>query len=154
MPHPIYRISSSTNGSPSLSSLASRFIPANRSVLIALRFMCVELTSGQWEVCRDEPLRWGFFEVPFWSLVAAGRRWILMGRAGSISCCPPSKRAIDGHYHALKQAKYARRCLAEAAYRFNWRFQLRSMLQRLVHAMIFCKPCAEPKLSVASNFLG
>lgn len=82
--------------------------------------------------------------TPFWSPAAAG---------------PPRKprarkRAIDGRYHAFKQAKYARRYLAEAAYRFNRRFRLRSMLQRLVHAMIFCKPCAETKLRATSNFLG
>lgn len=64
------------------------------------------------------------------------------------------KRAMGGRYHAFKQAKYARRYLAEAAYRFNRRFRLREMLPRLTHAMLACKPYAEPKLRAASNFAG
>ena len=64
------------------------------------------------------------------------------------------KRSIGGSYHAIRQAKYARRYLGEAAYRFNRRFRLREMLPRLLHAMIGCSPCAEPLLRQASNFLG
>ncbi|MDC9650441.1 IS1595 family transposase, partial [Xanthomonas euvesicatoria] len=47
-----------------------------------------------------------------------------------------------------------RRYLAEAAYRFNRRFRLREMLPRLATAMMRCKPCPEPLLRAASNFLG
>jgi transposase-like protein len=64
------------------------------------------------------------------------------------------KRAISGSYHAIKQAKYARRYLAEAAYRFNRRFRLSDMLPRLATAMLRCKPCAEPTLRMATNFHG
>ena len=64
------------------------------------------------------------------------------------------KRAISGRYHAFRQAKYARRYLAEAAYRFNHRFRLSDMLQRLLHHVVLCKPCAEPTLRAACNFLG
>ena len=64
------------------------------------------------------------------------------------------KRAISGCYHAIKQAKYARRYLAEAAYRFNRRFRLPEMLPRLLRAMTLCKPCPEPILRAASNFYG
>lgn len=64
------------------------------------------------------------------------------------------KRAISGCYHAIKQAKYARRYLAEAAYRFNRRFRLPEMLPRLLRAMTLCKPCPEPILRAASNFHG
>jgi transposase-like protein len=64
------------------------------------------------------------------------------------------KRAISGSYHAVKQAKYARRYLAEAAYRFNRRFQLAKMVPRLARAMVLCAPCPEPSLRLASNFLG
>lgn len=64
------------------------------------------------------------------------------------------KRAISGRYHAFRQAKYARRYLAEAAYRFNHRFRLSDMLQRLLHHVALCKPCAEPTLRAACNFLG
>ncbi len=64
------------------------------------------------------------------------------------------KRAIGGTYHAIRQAKYARRYLAEAAYRFNRRFRLRDMLPRLATALMRCKPCPEPILRAASNFHG
>jgi transposase-like protein len=63
------------------------------------------------------------------------------------------KRAIDGTYHALKQVKYARRYLAEAAYRFNRRFHLADMPPRLARAMMLCAPCPERYLRLASNFL-
>ena len=78
---------------------------------------------------------------------AKGARWanVVLGNV---------KRAISGCYHAVRQAKYARRYLAEAAYRFNRRFHLPSMLPRLLHAMIACKPCAEPRLRDETNFLG
>jgi len=63
------------------------------------------------------------------------------------------KRAISGRYHAIKQRKYARRYLAEAAYRFNRRFRLRELLPRLTRAMMLCAPCPERSLRLASNFL-
>jgi len=63
------------------------------------------------------------------------------------------KRAIGGRYHAIRQAKYARRYLAEAAYRFNRRFRLREMVPRLVRAIMLCGPCPESSLRLASNFL-
>jgi transposase-like protein len=75
-----------------------------------------------------------------------GARWVNVVLANV-------KRAISGTYHAIRQAKYARRYLAEAAYRFNRRFRLADMLPRLAVAMMRCKPCAEPKLRLASNFL-
>lgn len=78
---------------------------------------------------------------------APGARWVnvLLGNV---------KRAINGTYHAIGQAKYARRYLAEAAYRFNRRFRLHEMLPRLATAMLRCKPCPEPVLRAASNFHG
>lgn len=63
------------------------------------------------------------------------------------------KRAIGGVYHAVRQAKYARRHLAEAAYRFNRRFRLREMTPRLAYAIMACKACPEPTLRLACNFL-
>ena len=62
------------------------------------------------------------------------------------------KRAISGSYHAIRHGKYARLYLAEAAYRFNRRFDLRAMLPRLSRAMMLCKPYPEPVLRMASNF--
>ena len=42
------------------------------------------------------------------------------------------KTAMAGTYHAVKFEKYAHRYLAEVQYRFNRRFDLRSILRRLV----------------------
>ena len=64
------------------------------------------------------------------------------------------KRAISGRYHAIKQSKYARRYLAEAAYRFNRRFRLPELVPRLLRAMLLCSPCAEPALRKTSNYVG
>ena len=78
---------------------------------------------------------------------ASGARWVNIVLSNL-------KRAIAGTYHAIRQAKYARRYLAEAAYRFNRRFRLRDMLPRLATALMRCKPCPEPLLRAASNFHG
>ncbi|KOR43930.1 hypothetical protein ADT25_11825 [Xanthomonas oryzae] len=64
------------------------------------------------------------------------------------------KRAISGTYHAVRQAKYARRYLAEAAYRFNRRFRLEQILPRLATALMRCTPCPESVLRMARNFHG
>ncbi|QBG93833.1 hypothetical protein EYR26_23265 [Xanthomonas oryzae] len=50
--------------------------------------------------------------------------------------------------------EYARRYLAEAAYRFNRRFDLKQMLPRLATALLRCTPCPERVLRMASNFHG
>lgn len=76
---------------------------------------------------------------------ARGARWVNVILANA-------KRAISGRYHAFKHAKYARRYLGEAQYRFNRRFRLAAMLPRLARAVMLCKPCAEPKLRLACNF--
>lgn len=77
----------------------------------------------------------------------AGARWVNVVLANA-------KRAISGCYHAFKQAKYARRYLAEAQYRFNRRFRLAAMLPRLMRAMMLCSPWPEPKLRAVGNFHG
>ncbi len=76
-----------------------------------------------------------------------GARWVnvLLGNL---------KRAISGSYHAIRQGKYARLYLAEAAYRFNRRFHLREMLPRLARAMMLCKPHPEPVLRLTTHFHG
>lgn len=76
-----------------------------------------------------------------------GARWVNVVLANV-------KRAISGRYHAFKQAKYARRYLAEAQYRFNRRFRLAEMLPRLMRAMMLCSPWAEPRLRAVGNFHG
>ena len=50
------------------------------------------------------------------------------------------KRALGGTYHAFDFAKYAHRYLAEAQYRFNRRFNLRSILARLLRAACLTPP--------------
>ena len=50
------------------------------------------------------------------------------------------KRALGGTYHAFDFAKYAHRYLAEAQYRFNRRFNLRSILLRLLRAASLTTP--------------
>lgn len=50
------------------------------------------------------------------------------------------KTANSGTYHAIKFQKYARRYLAEAQYRFNRRFDLKSMLPRLLKAAVKTRP--------------
>ncbi len=50
------------------------------------------------------------------------------------------KRALAGTYHAFDFAKYAHRYLAEAQYRFNRRFNLRSILARLLRAACLTTP--------------
>ncbi|OLH45653.1 transposase, partial [Xanthomonas oryzae pv. oryzae] len=76
-----------------------------------------------------------------------GARWLNVVR-GNV------KRAIGGPYQAVGQAKYARRSLAEAAYRFNRRFDLKQMLPRLATALLRGTPCPERVLRMASNFHG
>jgi hypothetical protein len=50
------------------------------------------------------------------------------------------KMALSGTYHAFDFLKYAHRYLAEAQYRFNRRFNLRSILPRLLRAACLTKP--------------
>jgi ISXO2-like transposase domain len=50
------------------------------------------------------------------------------------------KTAMAGTYHAVKFAKYAHRYLAEVQYRFNRRFDLSSILRRLVHVAALTEP--------------
>jgi ribosomal protein L37AE/L43A len=50
------------------------------------------------------------------------------------------KTALNGTYHAFDFAKYAHRYLAEAQYRFNRRFNLASILARLLHAASLTPP--------------
>ena len=52
------------------------------------------------------------------------------------------KTGLSGTYHAFKFAKYAHRYLAEFQYRFNRRFDLRSILSRLVHVACRTEPHA------------
>jgi hypothetical protein len=53
------------------------------------------------------------------------------------------KTALTGTYHAVKFAKYAHRYLAEVQYRFDRRYDLRSILGRLVRAAVATSPQSE-----------
>jgi len=59
------------------------------------------------------------------------------------------KTAISGTYHAFKFAKYAERYLAEVQNRFNRRFDLGSILVRLVRAATLTRPTPEPMIRLA-----
>ena len=50
------------------------------------------------------------------------------------------KTSLAGTFHAFEFKKYGHRYLAEFAYRFNRRNNLKTMLPRLIHAAIASKP--------------
>ena len=56
------------------------------------------------------------------------------------------KRSLGGTYHAFDFAKYAHRYRSEAQYRFNRRFNLRSILARLLRAV--CLSTLTPALAI------
>ena len=70
---------------------------------------------------------------------AEGARWVNIVLSNV-------KRALDGTYHAFRFAKYAHRYLAEAAWRFNRRFHLDTMMPRLVVTAARCQAWPETKL--------
>ncbi len=59
------------------------------------------------------------------------------------------KTAISGTYHAFNFAKYADRYLAEVQYRFNRRFDLASILNRLIRAAATTRAYPVPLLRLA-----
>ncbi len=62
------------------------------------------------------------------------------------------KRALSGTYHAFNFAKYARRYLAEYAYRFNRRFDLKSLLPRLLNICTKAAPRCERQIRLAEDW--
>ena len=61
------------------------------------------------------------------------------------------KTAYSGTYHAFDFAKYAHRYLAEVQYRFNRRFDLSSILKRLLGAAVATPPRPERYLRTAEH---
>lgn len=59
------------------------------------------------------------------------------------------KNALTGRYHAFKFAKYATRYLADFQYRFNRRYNLQSILPRLLRAAATTRPWTEQQLTAA-----
>ena len=56
------------------------------------------------------------------------------------------KSSIQGSYHGINVKKYAQRYLGEVQYRFNRRFDLPSMIPRLLYACVQTSPYNEKKL--------
>lgn len=61
------------------------------------------------------------------------------------------KTTYSGSYHAFDFAKYAHRYLAEVQYRFNRRFDLSSILKRLLAAAVRTAPRPARFLSTAEQ---
>ena len=61
------------------------------------------------------------------------------------------KTALSGTYHAFNFDKYAHRYLAEAQYRFNRRFNLASILARLLRAASVTSPRPSPLIRLAEE---
>ena len=59
------------------------------------------------------------------------------------------KTALSGTYHSFDFAKYAQRYLAEAQYRFNRRFDLSTILVRLVRACVVTTPRPAKQIRLA-----
>ena len=70
---------------------------------------------------------------------AGGMRWVN-------TVLSNVKRSLDGTYHAFRFAAYAHRYLAEAAWRFNRRFDLKILVPRLLVAAARCKAWPERRL--------
>lgn len=65
------------------------------------------------------------------------------------TCLGNLKRSLSGTYHAFDFVKYAHRYLAQAQYRFNRRFNLRSILARLLRAACLSIPAPARIIRVA-----
>ena len=61
------------------------------------------------------------------------------------------KSALCGTYHAFNFAKYAHRYLAEVQYRFNRRFNLATILKRLLRAASLTPPRPAPFIRAAEE---
>ena len=61
------------------------------------------------------------------------------------------KTAISGTYHAFDFGKYAHRYLGEYQYRFNRRFDLTTILPRLIYAAANTGSCPERWLRLAED---
>jgi 2-hydroxychromene-2-carboxylate isomerase len=62
-----------------------------------------------------------------------------------------SAEVVTGTYHAFDFQKYANRYLGEYQYRFNRRFNLATMLRRLVVAAVKMDRLPEAKLRLAED---
>jgi hypothetical protein len=60
-------------------------------------------------------------------------------------------RSLSGTYHAFDFAKHAHRYVVEAQYRFNRRFNMRSILARLLRAAYLSTPTPAHVICVAED---
>jgi transposase-like protein len=61
------------------------------------------------------------------------------------------KTSLSGAYHSFGFSKYAERYLGAIAYRFNRRFDLHALPNRLLVAAALCGPCLAPRIRLAET---
>jgi hypothetical protein len=62
------------------------------------------------------------------------------------------KTSLSGTFHAFNFDKYARRYLGGYCFRFNRRFSLAAMTERIANVIRCCMPCTERDLRVAESY--
>jgi hypothetical protein len=62
------------------------------------------------------------------------------------------KTSLSGTFHSFNFDKYARRYLGGFCFRFNRRFSLAAMTERIANAVCCCIPCTERGLRVAESY--
>jgi hypothetical protein len=62
------------------------------------------------------------------------------------------KTGFNGTFHAFNFDKYARRYLGGFCFRFNRRFAMAAMTERIANAVCCCKPVTEGALRVAEAY--
>jgi len=61
------------------------------------------------------------------------------------------KTSLSGTFHAFNVGKYARRYLDGNCFRFNRRFSLAAMTERIANAVCCCRPCSGVPHRVTSD---
>lgn len=62
------------------------------------------------------------------------------------------KNSFSGTFHAFNFDKYAMRYLGGFCFRFNRRFEMVDMTERIANSVCCCKPCPERILRVAEDY--
>jgi hypothetical protein len=62
------------------------------------------------------------------------------------------KTSFNGTFHAFNYDKVARRYLGGYCFRFNRRFSMAAMTERIANAVCCCMPCTERDLRVAEAY--
>jgi hypothetical protein len=62
------------------------------------------------------------------------------------------KTSFCGTFHAFNFDKYARRYLGGFCFRFNRRFSMTAMTERIVNAVCCCTPCTKRDLRLAEVY--